>query len=128
MIALLLPYIIKFGVPERFAKAVFIGSFVTLTVSLLGVAKCSYDQSIIKAHDAALRASNAALQAKNEAATANEAAAARTDASSIAAAKKEQDNAIDQATDSEPDNATIAANCVILRQHGHDTSHIPECK
>jgi predicted PurR-regulated permease PerM len=123
----LIPLIIKMGIPQQFAKATLIASFVVLAIASLGIAKCSYDRSIIKAHDAALRASNERLQATNQAATANEAATVITDTSNIAAIQKEQTNAINNATDSAPNAATIAANCVILRQHGIDTSHLPQC-
>jgi predicted Holliday junction resolvase-like endonuclease len=51
MIAMLLPLLIRMGVPQRFAKAVLFILLAVLLVSLLGIAKCSYDRSVIAKHE-----------------------------------------------------------------------------
>ena len=58
------------------SRVVTIGGLVALAVIALGVGKCSYDRSIIKAHDASVvaKAEKAARQASDEA-TANQTAA-----------------------------------------------------
>jgi Tfp pilus assembly protein PilE len=42
----------KLGIPPQFRKAALIGTAIVLLIVLFGVAKCSYDRSVIKAHDA----------------------------------------------------------------------------
>jgi uncharacterized protein HemX len=52
------------GVPQRFAKAAGILGAVMLLIALLGLGKCAYDRSIIKAHTARQEASNARADRK----------------------------------------------------------------
>lgn len=51
MIAPLIALALKAGIPARFAKIAVIGTLIVLLVVGLGVAKCAYDRSVIKAHE-----------------------------------------------------------------------------
>jgi hypothetical protein len=54
----------KLGIPEPLRKAAVIGTAIVLLISLLAIGKCTYDRSIIKAHQAAQDAANAKADRK----------------------------------------------------------------
>lgn len=64
MFAFLIPYVLKLGIPAKFAKPAIYAALITLAVLALGVAKCTYDHRIIAAHEAKQDAANAKADRK----------------------------------------------------------------
>jgi Tfp pilus assembly protein PilE len=60
----LLAFAGKLGIPEPLRKVAVIGTAVVLLIALLAIGKCSYDRSIIKAHEAKQEAATAKADRK----------------------------------------------------------------
>ena len=124
MIAFLLPLLGKLGIPEPLRKAALYASFAILLIALLGIAKCSYDSSIITAHDDKLTAK---IVKKDSAAKEQASIERANDTVAIAKAEKDRNDAIIKGPAVRPSPASIRANCQRLRNGGTDTSGIPLC-
>lgn len=111
-------------VGAKAAKPVLIASAVVLLVLGLGIAKCAYDKSVIKAHDAK---QNAETQNRKIEADENASEQRREDDTRIAEQEKEANDAIAKTNDSAPSDAALSHNCIRLRRAGIDTSRFPEC-
>jgi hypothetical protein len=105
-------------------KAASTFGLIAAVIMALGVAKCAYDRSIIKNHDAKI--TNETL--KTDAVAKENAAVERADdIQTINQAEKERTDAIRKATDSKPSAARNAINCERLRRAGKDTAGLPAC-
>lgn len=111
-------------VGEKFAKPITIAALVIAAVSLLGVAKCAYDKSVVA--NALNEANVDALETNNQA-NENAANARLEDRAAIDEMERELNDAIDEAEPSLPSAASIALNCARLRAFGRDTTTIPAC-
>ena len=60
----LLSLVGKLGIPPQFRKAALIGTAIVLLAALLAIGKCTYDRSVIKAHEAKQEAANAKADRK----------------------------------------------------------------
>lgn len=98
---------------------------ITLILGGLGIAKCSYERSIVAAHDAEIesRILNVDVVAKEQAAIQR-----ADDTAIITKAEKERNDEIRKATDSQPSAARNKLNCERLRKAGTDTSGLPACR
>jgi hypothetical protein len=113
--------IAKFAGVPTWAR--YVAAVVAL-IALLGMAKCSYDRGIIKDHDADVTAETV----KTDGAAKEKAAEERgADKATIDKAEKDRSDAINQATDGKPSDASIRLNCERLRRAGKDTSRIAAC-
>lgn len=110
------------GVPERLAKPVLIAALVALAFAGFGIAKCSYDRSIIAKHDAA---ANAKAAARNDAAKDAASTERRADDQRISEAQKGYDDAISKAPAGAPGPATVALGCERLRRQGTRAADLP---
>jgi len=108
------------GVRALFVK---IGLFVLL-IGALGVAKYSYDRSIIKEHDAEITKRTVETDFKAQLEAADQRA---RDQATIATDERNRQDEIRKATDSKPSDASIRANCERLRRAGKDTSRLAAC-
>lgn len=113
MPAFLIGLALKLGIPARFAKFAVIAALVTLLVVGLGVAKCAYDRSIIKAHDAKRDAAIAKDDRKADAKAAEERRADDARSTDEAAQIKE---AINEARAEGRDPRAAYYECVKLQQ------------
>lgn len=108
----LIAFAMKLGVPERFAKYAVIAAMVFGTLTILGVAKCTYDRNVIEKHDAKIqeRAKPATDKAADERAK-----------DTIAQAKNEEEahNAVHSVPDAAPAGPSHALACQRLRKRGH---------
>lgn len=95
-----------------------------LLLGLLGVAKCSYDQSIIDRHDDKItrKTQTTDFEAKLEAADQR-----ARDQAIITADERNRSDEIRKAPDSKPSAARVRLNCERLRRAGQDTSRIAAC-
>lgn len=114
--------LIAAGIPERVAKPVLIAALVALALAGLGIAKCSYDRSIIATHDAKAGAKAAAQNdgAKDAAATER-----RADDRRISEQEKGLNDAIAKAPPGAPGPATVALGCERLRRQGARAADLP---
>lgn len=124
MMAFLTPFLASLGVPEGLRKLVAWVGLILLAVSVLGLAKCSYDRNLIRKHDAEVTAETL----KKDSAAKEQAATERaTDTAIISKAEKERNDAINNGPAVKPSPASIRHNCERLRKSGADTSRIPQC-
>lgn len=63
---------LKAGIPARFAKFAVVAALFVGVIVLLGAAKCAYDRSVIKQHDAKIEAEIAKADRKADAKAAEE--------------------------------------------------------
>ncbi len=107
----LLSILARWGVPERFRKALAIALAVVALVALLAILKGCYDRNVVNQHEAEREA---------KAADARETAAAERMADQIDNAEQEdrRNDAINQATDSPLSDADHRLNCQRLRDLG----------
>lgn len=124
MIAFLTPFLASLGVPEPLRKAVGYATLAIALIALLGLAKCSYDRSLIRQHDAEVTAETVR---KDSAAKEQAATERATDTAIISKAEKERNDAINNGPAVKPSPASIRHNCERLRKSGADTSRIPQC-
>ena len=113
MPAFLIGLALKAGIPARFAKIAVIGSLIVLLVVGLGVAKCAYDRSIIKAHDAERDAATAKADRKADAQSAEE---RRADDTRLAHETNEVKEAVNEARVEGRDPRAAYYECVKLQQ------------
>lgn len=103
---------LKLGIAPRFAKFAVIAALVFGTLTLLGIAKCTYDRNLIKSHEAKIqeRARPATDKASEERAR-----------DTIVQAKNEQEahNAIHSVPDAAPAGPSHALACERLRKRGN---------
>lgn len=104
---------LKAGIPPKFAKFAVIAALVALLVTGLGVAKCAYDRSIIKAHDAARDAATAKADRKADTKAAEERRSDDARSTDEAAQIKE---AVDEARSKGRDPRAAYYECVKLQQ------------
>ena len=97
---------------------------VVLLLGALGVAKCSYDRSVIKEHDAEItrKTTETDFEAKLEAADQR-----ARDQAIITADERKRSDEIRKAPDSKPSAARVRLNCERMRRAGQDTSRIAAC-
>jgi hypothetical protein len=124
MISFLTPFLASIGIPEPLRKLVAYVGLALLVIALLGLAKCTYDRSIISAHDNKITAKTVQKDSKAKEQSAVERA---NDAAAITKAEKERNDAILKGPAVKPSPASIRANCERLRRAGTDTSRIPVC-
>ena len=116
--------LIGLGVPQRLAAA--LSWFITalVAIALLWGAKAMYDRSVVREHDAKVTAKTIATDAAAKIEAAEQRA---TDTAAIAQSEKERSDAINQAEDGKPSDASVRLNCERLRKSGKDTSRIAAC-
>ncbi len=124
MIAALALRLIGFGVPQRFATALSWLTTALLALALLWGAKAMYERSVIREHDAKITAKTTATDAKAKIEAAERRA---TDTATNAQAEKERSDAINQAVDGAPSDASVRLNCERMRKAGKDTSRLTAC-
>ena len=124
MIAFLLPLLGSIGIPEPLRKFVAYAGLALLAITLLGLAKCTYDRSIVSAHDAKITAKT---MQKDSAAKERASKERAGDTAAISKAEKERNDAIINGPAVKPSPASIRHNCERLRRSGTDTSRIPLC-
>jgi hypothetical protein len=124
MIASIALRLIGFGVPQRFAAALSWLVTALAAIALLGGAKAMYDRSVVREHDAKVTAKTTATDAKAKIEAAEQRA---TDTAANAQAEKERSDAINQAVDGKPSDASVRLNCERMRKSGKDTSRIAAC-
>lgn len=66
MIATAATWLVARGIAPGIAKLLIYGSLIAVTVVGLGVAKCTYDSSVIETHEALRKADNTAVVLTNE--------------------------------------------------------------
>lgn len=124
MIPFILPFLARVGVPEPLRKAVAYASLAVGVLALLGLAKCSYDRSLIRNHDAEVTAETV----KKDSAAKEQASEERAnDTAVINQAEKDRNDAINKGPAVKPSPASVRHNCERLRRAGTDTSRIPQC-
>jgi hypothetical protein len=106
------------GIPERFRKAAIIGMAIVLLIVIFGAAKCTYDRSVIKAHEQKLeqRAKPATDKAASERAA---------DTTNNAKREEELHNAVHSVPDAAPAGPSHALACERLRHAG---KHPASCR
>lgn len=124
MITALALRLIGFGVPQRFAAALSWLTTALAALALLWGAKALYERSVIREHDAKVTAKTTATDAKAKIEAADQRA---TDTATNAQAEKERSDAINQAVDGKPSDASVRLNCERMRKAGKDTSRIAAC-
>lgn len=124
MIAAIALKLIGFGVPQRFANALSWLTTALTVIALLWGAKAMYERSVIREHDAKITAKTTATDAKAKIEAADQRA---IDAVANAQAEKERTDAINQAVDGKPSDASVRLNCERMRKSGKDTSRIAAC-
>ena len=124
MIAALAIKLIGLGVPQRFATALSWVATALATIALLWGAKALYDRSVIREHDARVTTKTIATDATAKIEAAEQRA---TDTATIAQSEKERSDAINQAVDGKPSDASVRLNCERMRKSGKDTSRIAAC-
>ncbi len=97
---------------------------VVLVIGALGVAKCSYDRSVIKEHDAEITRKTQETDVKAKLVAADQRA---RDQASIDANERNRTDEIRKAPDSKPSAARNRLNCERLRRAGQNTAGLPEC-
>jgi hypothetical protein len=124
MISFLFPLLARVGVPEPLRKAVAYASLAVAVLALLGLAKCTYDRSLIRNHDAEVTAETV----KKDSAAKEQASEERAnDTAIINQAEKDRNDAINKGPAVKPSPASIRHNCERLRRAGTDTTRIPQC-
>lgn len=113
MPAFLIGLALKLGIPARFAKVAVIASLVVLLIVGLGVAKCAYDRSVIKAHDTKRDAAIAKADRKADAKAAEE---RRADDSRLAKESTEIKEAVNEAGSDPAARRAAYYRCVRLQQ------------
>lgn len=97
---------------------------VLLVIGALGLAKCSYDRSIIKEHDAEITRKTQTTDFKAQLEAADQRA---RDQAEITASERSRSDEIRKAPDSKPSAVRQRLNCERLRRAGQDTSRIAAC-
>ena len=113
MLAPLIGLALKVGIPARFAKIAVIASLVVLLVVGLGVAKCAYDRSVIKAHEAERDAATAKADRKADTKAAEE---RRSDDARLTTETQEIKDAVEEAKRTGADPRAAYYACVRLQQ------------
>lgn len=108
------------GIDALFVKI----GLVLLVIGALGLAKCSYDRSIIKEHDAEITRKTQTTDFKAQLEAADQRA---RDQAEITASERGRSDEIRKAPDSVPSAARQRLNCERLRRAGQDTSRIATC-
>lgn len=114
---------LRAGIPDRFAKAATIAILMTIVIVGLGIAKCSYDRSIIQAdrERAAVKDLKSARKADDKAAIRRAA-----DQSRNAQEEREVRNAIEAQPHGDITPRQRARACVILcQQHRATGNRVP---
>jgi len=124
MISFLFPLLARVGVPEPLRKAVAYASLAVAVLALLGLAKCTYDRSLIRNHDAEVTAETVK---KDSAAKEHASEERANDTAIINQAEKDRNDAINKGPAVKPSPASIRHNCERLRRAGTDTTRIPQC-
>jgi hypothetical protein len=121
----LLGLALKLGIPSRFAKGAVIAAIIGLAIALLGLGKCAYDRSIIKAHDAKQEAAVAKADRKADAKAAEQ---RRADDARSTAEDTEIKEAINEAKATGADPRAAYYKCVQLQQRARrDHKPPPDC-
>lgn len=125
MPAFLIGWALKLGIPARFAKIAVIAALVTLLVVGLGVAKCAYDRSIIRAHDAQR---DAATAKADRAADAKAAEERRSDDARLTKEGQEIKEAINEAGNDPAARRAAYYRCVAKQQEARQKGAlVPDC-
>lgn len=111
---------LKFGIPARFAKAAVIAALIIALLAALGTAKCAYDHSIIKAHDAdqqlQIERDKAAQTDRERQADTNLQNQREADQAAAGERQQEIDNATRDIPDAVPGPRQRARVCIELRR------------
>jgi uncharacterized protein HemX len=115
----------KLGIPPQFRKAALIGTAIVLLLTLLAIGKCTYDRSVIKAHEQKAALEQAQRERKAD-------ANLQTQKSRDDAAAQQRQQEIDNATRNIPDQAPSARQraraCVELRREAKQRRKpVPAC-
>jgi hypothetical protein len=104
---------VRFGIPARFAKVAVIAALVFGTLTLLGIAKCTYDRNVIEKHEAKIQ---------ERAKPATDKAAEERARDTIAQAKNEEEahNAVHSVPDAIPAGPSHALACQRLHKLGRN--------
>lgn len=113
---------LKAGIPQKYAKFAVVAVLVVLLIVGLGVAKCAYDRSIIKAHDAERDAAIAKADRRADAKSAEE---RRADDARSAAESQEIKEAINEARSEGRDARAAYYECVKLQQSARASGKPP---
>jgi len=117
----LLALVARLGVPQQFQRFVVIAALVTLAIGVLGVAKCSYDASIITTHDARADAASATADRKADGAAA---VTRRADDARLSQERTQIERA--EANAKTPDDARVARlRCIRLQQDARSANREP---
>jgi hypothetical protein len=100
-------------IPPKFRKAAVFITLALLVLAILGAAKCAYDRSIIKAHDAQREAAIAKADRKADARAAEQ---RRTDDARISTESQEIKEAINEARAEGRDPRAAYYECIGLQQ------------
>ncbi len=119
----------RFGIPEPMRRLAVIASLAIALFMILGVAKCSYDRSIIASHDAAQSAATAKADRKADDAAAN---TRRADDSRLAQERaqleKVKTNAKSRDDAKDPNGVAARLRCIRLQQAARaSNSQPPAC-
>ena len=110
---------LKAGVAPRFAKAAAFAALALALIAALGTAKCAYDRSVIRKHDAAqqlkIERDKAAQMERERAADASLQARKADDIKAAALRRQEIDHATRNIPDQAPSPRQRARACLSLR-------------
>jgi len=124
MFAFLIPFVLKLGIPARFAKIAIIGTLIVLAVALLGIGKCAYDKSIINAHEAKQEAATAKADRKADAKAAEQ---RRADDTRISQERQELEKVVSHAP-TDLDRRLAFQRCLRLQQAARSSHRVaPSC-
>jgi uncharacterized protein HemX len=124
-VSFLIALALKAGVSQRFAKFAVIAALISALVVGLGVAKCAYDRSVIKAHEAKAEMKQAKRERK---ADANLQTAKSRDEAASQQRREEIDNATRNFPDQAPSARQRARACVELRRQAQERrAPVPAC-
>lgn len=104
---------LKLGIPDRFAKLAVIAALLFGTLTILGIAKCSYDRNIVEKHDAKQEAATAKADRKADTKAAEQ---RRVDDSRSTAESTQIKEAIDEARHTGGDVRAAYYECVRKQQ------------
>lgn len=97
---------------------------IVLVIGGLGIAKCSYDRSVIERHDDKITRKTQATDFKAKLDAAEQRA---RDQATIDENERNRTDEIRKAPDSKPSAARNRLNCERLRRAGQNTASLPEC-
>lgn len=113
MPAFLIGLALKAGIPAKFAKPAIIATLIVLLVVGLGVAKCAYDRSVIKSHEAER---DLAIERADRKADAKAAEERRSDDARLTTEAQEIKEAINEAGNDPAARRAAYYRCVELQQ------------